>query len=60
MEETIRLYLLLTSPTYLRCELISNLDDYGKKGSITQRLTGSRIYWWYMRLLGIISSAVSS
>jgi hypothetical protein len=23
------------TPTYLRCELISNLDDCGKKGSIT-------------------------
>lgn len=28
------------TPTYLRREPTSNLDDYGKKGSITTKLTG--------------------
>jgi len=32
------------SPTYLRNELTFNLDDYGRKESIKQRLTGSQIY----------------
>jgi hypothetical protein len=29
--------ILTLSPTYLRCEVIFNLDDYGKKGSIAGR-----------------------
>jgi hypothetical protein len=29
------------TPTYLRSKLNSNPHDYGKKGSITLRLTGS-------------------
>jgi hypothetical protein len=31
---------LLITPTYLQSEPTSNLDDYGKKRSITVKLTG--------------------
>jgi hypothetical protein len=43
--ENIKEGLLSSTPTYIRCELTFNLDDYGEKGGRTPRLIGSRVYW---------------
>jgi hypothetical protein len=34
---------LRTTPTYLQCELTFNLDDYGRKESITPQITGGKM-----------------
>jgi hypothetical protein len=35
--------MLRLSPTYLRCDLTFNLDDYGKKAGITLAIRGQRM-----------------
>ena len=47
---------LFLPPTYLQCKRTFNLDDYGKKGSITYRLAASAAGPLKRWVMGFISN----